>query len=270
MHIIAATQQFTTNSLVPAFSSFVCSQERRTNPDAIFDFDLPPLTESATLCIGLTIDWRQQDALLDYAMRNTLPDEHARAARFLQAEDRLRNLLGRMMLRHAAIQYGGMDANRVIRSNTWGKPQPENCTVGCNVSHSGTQVWVAVSRHSQVGIDIEAIERMNGIDDLSAAFHPDEIAALRTTPGGKLAALRCWTRKEAVCKATGMGLSLPLRAYAVDCGARPAAWLRVPPPATMRSEWITADLPIGKDYVGALAIKGRCDHIDVLRLKTFP
>lgn len=267
--IIAASQQFSADNEVPSFSSLVSSQERRTAPDALFDLELPALTENAVLCIGLTIEWRHQEALLDYAMRNTLADEHARAARFLQPEDRLRNLVGRAMLRQVAIHYGGMDAEHIIRTNTWGKPQPENCTVGCNVSHSGTQVWVAVSRHANVGIDIEAIDGMNEFDDICAAFHPDEITALRTTPGGKLATLRCWARKEAICKATGMGLSLPLRAYAVECGPRPAGWLRIPPPSTMRSDWMTADLPAGKDYVGALAVKGRCDRIEVLRLKTF-
>ncbi|HEY0844911.1 MAG TPA: 4'-phosphopantetheinyl transferase superfamily protein [Noviherbaspirillum sp.] len=238
-------------------------------PDALFDFDLPPLPENAALCIGLTIDWRQHDALHAYAMRHTLTDEHARAARFLQMEDRLRNLLGRTMLRHVAVHYGGMDHDRVIRCNTWGKPQPENCTVGCNVSHSGTQVWVAVSRHAHVGIDVESVDGTQELEEVAAAFHPDEITALRTTPGGKLAALRCWSRKEAVSKATGMGLSLPLRAYAVECSIRPAGWLRVAPPSTTRMEWTTVDLPVGRDHVGALAVKGRCDHIDVLHLKTF-
>lgn len=226
--------------------------------------------ENAALCIGLTIDWRQQDALLRHAMRHTLSDEHARAARFLRPEDKLRNLLGRAMLRQAAIRFGGMDPQHVIRTNTWGKPLPENCTVGCNVSHSGNQVWVAVSPQPHVGIDIEAANGIPDIDDIAAAFHPDEIAALRTIPGGKLAAVRCWSRKEAVCKATGMGLSLPLRVYAVECGTRAFGWLRIPPPASIRSDWTTVDLPVGKEYVGALAIMARCDRVEVVHLSTSP
>lgn len=227
--------------------------------------------EGEALCIGLTIDWLQQENLLDYAMRNTLSDEHARASRFLRPEDKLRNLLGRAMLRLAAVRYGGMDPLHVIRTNTWGKPLPENCTVGCNVSHSGNQVWIAVSPQPHVGIDVEAVQGVHDIEDIAAAFHPDEIAALRTTPNGRLAALRCWSRKEAVCKATGMGLSLPLRVYAVECGPRSAGWLRIPPPSppsTAHGDWTTADLPVGKDYVGALALMGSCTRIDVLRMTT--
>lgn len=255
---------------MPTRSTFAASREIRTSPDTLLDFDYPPLADDAAICIGVTIDWRRQDVLLSYAKQHTLPDEHARAARFLLPEDRLRNLIGRALLRRFAAHYGGMDERQVIRSNTWGKPEPVGCSVGCNVSHSGAQVWVAISRHMHVGIDIESADGQQEWPDIAAAFHPDEIIALRTTPGCRLAALRCWSRKEAVSKATGMGLSLPLRAYAVECGTRPAGWLRIPPPLTMRGEWTTIDLPVGKEYVGALAVRGRCEQVDVLRVRTFP
>lgn len=231
------------------------------------DIEYPELTEGSAICIGLSFDWRHQTALHSYALKNTLQDEHARAARFPRQEDSVRNLLGRTMLRKIAVHYGGMDPTQIIRSNTWGKPELPGCTVGCNVSHAGNQVWVAVSRYQRVGIDIALANATQECHDLVAGLHPDEIAALRRMPDGKLATIRCWSRKEAISKATGMGIALPLRAYAVDCDRQPAGWLRLAPPGSVCENWTTVDLPVGKDYVGALAIDGRCDRITVLRLK---
>lgn len=242
-------------------------QELKVRAEAPFDFDYPRLPDTGAICIGLTIDWRDQQVLRAYALEHTLADEHARAARFPRHEDGLRNLLGRALLRRVAAHYGGMDPNQPIRSNTWGKPELVGCKTGCNVSHAGNQVWVALSRYPRVGIDVEVVNAPQEFHDIAAGFHPDEIAALRKIPDTKLATMRCWSRKEAVSKATGMGLSLPLRAYAVDCDIRSSGWLRLPPPDTVRQNWTTVDLPVGKEYVGALAIDGRCDSLTVLKLK---
>ncbi|HYD95945.1 MAG TPA: 4'-phosphopantetheinyl transferase superfamily protein [Noviherbaspirillum sp.] len=239
----------------------------RVSADAPLDFSHPELPQTGAICIGLSFDWRHQTALHDFALKNTLPDEHARAARFSRPEDSLRNLLGRTLLRRVAVHYGGMDPVQVIRSNTWGKPELAGCSVGCNVSHAGSQVWVALSRYQRVGIDIEMANAPQEFHDIAAGFHPDEVAALRRLPDGKLATMRCWSRKEAVSKATGMGVSLPLRAYAVDCDTKPSGWLRLAPPKSVREDWTTVDLPVGKEYFGALAVEGRCDQVTVLRLK---
>lgn len=238
--------------------------------EAPLEVDFPALNETGAVCIGLAFEWRHQQQLHEFAMRHTLPDEHARASRFADPEDGLRNLLGRALLRRVAVHYGGMAANEAIRTNTWGKPELDAYGIGGNASYDGNQVWVALSRYSRVGINIESAIAASDIQDLAAGFHPDELSALRRLPDSKMTTIRCWSRKEAVLKATGMGLALPLRAYAVDCDARPCGWLRIAPPASHRDQWTTVDLPIGKEYFGALAIEGRVDNVNVLRLKTGP
>jgi 4'-phosphopantetheinyl transferase len=253
---------------MPAASPIISPPiDLKVDANSPLDLDYPQLAQGSAICIGLSFDWRHQTALHSFALKNTLQDEHARAARFPRQEDSIRNLLGRTMLRRAAVHYGGMDPAQIIRSNTWGKPELPGCSVGCNVSHAGSQVWVAISTFSRVGIDIELTNGPQEYQDLAAGLHPDEIAALRRMPDGKVATIRCWSRKEAISKATGMGVALPLRAYAVECDRRSTGWLRLPPPRTECENWTTADLPVGKDYVGALAIEGRCDRITVLRLK---
>jgi 4'-phosphopantetheinyl transferase len=227
--------------------------------------DLPELTGDSVVCIGLSIDWAQQQVLYAAAQRHTLAEEHARAERFFRPQDRLRHLFGRMLLRRVATHYGGMDPARPIGSNHYGKPVPD-CSVGCNLSHAGTQVWVAVSRHAAVGIDVESASAPRDFKLIAAGFHPQETAALHAQSDPAPATMRCWSRKEAIAKATGMGLSLPLQDYAVDCGTDPANWLHIAPPATSCPDWSTVDLPIGEGYVGALAVKGQCNTVTVLRL----
>lgn len=235
-------------------------------PEQPFATALPMLNDGTAVCIGLTIDWRHRDTLDRYARAVTLPDEHARAARFQRPEDSLRNLLGRALLRTVAAHYGGMDPKQLIRVSTWGKPELDGCAVGCNVSHTGNQLWVAVAASPQVGIDIDSDEPAQDPREITAAFHPDEIAALRRAPDGRRALMRCWCRKEAVSKATGLGLALPLRGFSVDCSATPSGWLRQPPPDTRRVDWSTVDLAVGEGCVGALAIVGRIGQVEILRL----
>lgn len=256
---------------MPAASSahtvLLLPRDAKVRAEQPFDIDLPPLLTRSAVCIGLTIDWRSRDTLHGFALGKTLPDEHARAARFSSPEDSLRNLLGRALLRTVAAHYGGMDPRQLIRLSTWGKPELEGCTVGCNISHAGSQLWVAVAASQQVGIDIEAADAGQEYRDIAAGFHPDEIAALRRAPDAKLATMRCWSRKEAISKATGLGLSLPLRDYAVDCGQSPSGWLRQAPPKTARTDWTTVDLPVGDGCIGSLAVLGKIEQVDVLRLR---
>lgn len=234
----------------------------------LFDHGWPALPERHALCIGLTIDWERQPVLHAFALHHCMPDEQVRAARFSRPEDSLRHLLGRMLLRRAAAHYGGMDPAQPIALNAFGKPQPAPCTVNCNVSHAGNQVWLALARHAQVGIDVESSVAPNDIADISAQFHPEERAALRQLAEPGLAAMRCWNRKEAVAKATGMGLSLALDAYAVSCAPAPANWLLVAPPGRERAHWTTLDLPVHTGFVCAVALDKPTVAVSLLRLHT--
>ena len=241
-------------------------RELQVDASAPFDIPYPTLDAGHAICIGLTIDWRQRQSLYAAALRYTVVDEHTRAARYLRPEDSLRHLLGRALLRRVAACYGGADASEPIGTNEWGKPLVAASRIGCNISHAGTQVWVAVSPYARVGIDVESEGGLPDFHDIAASFHPAETAALHETGNAGNAAIRCWSRKEAVAKAIGMGLSLPLDAFAVDCSATAANWLRIAPPTTSLHDWTTMDLPAGNNYVGALAIEGRCEHVTVLRL----
>lgn len=247
-----------------ASANIVKLAEHTVGCDAPFDIDYPELAVGAAICVGLSIDWRHMQALHAFAMRHTHNDERQRAARFLHPEDGLRHLLGRALLRSLAIRYGGMAAEQAIALNPFGKPEPTVYPVGTSLSHAGTQIWAAIARFPHVGIDVESAVAPDDYRDIMRSFHPDEVAALQTCDAGA-ALMRCWNRKEAVAKAVGMGLSLPLHHYAVDCGPVPHDWLRIAPPTPPSTHWTTVDLPIADGYVGALAIAGRCDSVTAFR-----
>jgi 4'-phosphopantetheinyl transferase len=121
--------------------------------------------------------------------------------RFIVARARLRELLGaRLGVAPAAVELA-CGAN--------GKPRLASADLHFNVSHCGDVALVAFSKATPIGVDIEALRPIAGADEIAALFFsPSErlACALLDKP---LGFLRCWTRREALAKGLGEGLSLP-------------------------------------------------------------
>ena len=96
--------------------------------------------------------------------------------------------------------------------------RPWSPGVSFNVSHSGTLGVIALAEGDRrIGVDVEQVRADTDVRALARRFfHPDEAAAIA---GRRDAFFRCWTRKEAVVKALGRGLSHPLDSFAVDVDA---------------------------------------------------
>lgn len=86
-----------------------------------------------------------------------------------------------------------------------------------NISHSGTYVACALSFAGRVGLDLEHRTRTN-----IAAFEPHfevaEWASVQAAPDPARQFYRLWTQKEAVAKADGRGLNIPLSAICLSPG----------------------------------------------------
>lgn len=137
------------------------------------------------------------------------PQEHARADRFINAEDR-RNfeashkamrwiLAGELRCSPDAISY---------EHNPWGKPYLKDGPE-FSLSHSADKALLAIASHP-VGIDLEVNTQpvdsawFDSIWSVAERHHLGDAVL----PSGHLLAL--WTRKEAVVKALALGLSQPL------------------------------------------------------------
>ena len=188
------------------------------------------------------------------------PDERARAARFVNPVHAARFAAGRGRLRAALGRVTGRDpASLRFETNPQGKPSlPDGPEF--NLSHSGARAMLAVSDGPEVGVDIEEwrpVEPAVARRYFTAAERA-ELAAMEFREGF----FRCWTRKEAVIKAVGLGLSMPLGSFDVTLGAAPRL-ARIEGGAA--SEWHLADLSPGPGCAAALAIRDPSGPPDVIR-----
>jgi 4'-phosphopantetheinyl transferase len=184
-------------------------------------------------------------------------DERARADRLRRLEDRRRFIVSRAGLRRILGAWLGV-APQALRLGEGEYGKPCLATVGgppFNVSHSGDLALIAVSRSHAVGVDIEQTGR--GLDELDAIaqayFSTAERLAYAALPRAERARAfyRGWTRKEAVAKALGLGMSLPGPSFDVTLTAEPKL-LRLAED-TAPSPWSLTDLDLPPGYAGALA-----------------
>lgn len=138
---------------------------------------------------------------------------------------------------------------------TKGKPDlPGEPPIGFNVTHCRDLGLVAVAA-VPLGIDVERAERVLDADRLARRILADgEAAAYAVLDGAEARRrfmLRRWVRKEAVVKALGHGLTVPLRGFDVgrDSG------LAVPLGAGGHVPWHLVDLDL-PGHVAALAALG--------------
>jgi 4'-phosphopantetheinyl transferase len=146
-------------------------------------------------------------------------EERERAARFRFERDRDRFVTHHAHTRRVLARYLGVaPAAVVFEVGPNGKPGLDATSgIAFNTSRSGGLSVVAVSR-GHVGIDVE---RVRPIDDAlplaDGLFTKAERRSLGGTPSSARdpAFLALWTRKEAVVKAFGSGLSAPLDSFDV-------------------------------------------------------
>jgi len=189
-------------------------------------------------------------------------DELQRADRFHQPRHRRQFAVTRGVLRALLARRLGRSAVGLrFVDGPHGKPalaDTQPLRLEFNVAHSHGLALVALSVEHAVGVDVERIRPEVDLDGIAGRFFAplerDELAAV--APGRRADAFfACWSRKEAVLKAVGTGISGGLARYAVSCDPRsPARLLAVdcdgPPP----EEWTLADIEAGAGFCAAVAV----------------
>lgn len=135
--------------------------------------------------------------------------EQQRAARFRQTADRNRYILGRGLFRVMAGRITGKAPQSVsIIAAQTGKPILSDApNWHFSVSHTGDWVLLAVGQ-TPLGVDVEFVNPRFIIDDLiPTVLSAAEQRALIESPDSHLFFYECWTRKEALVKATGEGVT---------------------------------------------------------------
>ena len=136
------------------------------------------------------------------------PDTISKIKKFQKWQDAHACLFGRLLLKEMLSSFSiDLDLSKIRYSN-YQKPYFENSDFNFNISHSGKYVVCAGTNQSKLGIDIEEIKAIN-IQEFKEQFHTEEWGQIINADN--LAGFyKFWTMKEAVIKADGKGLNIPL------------------------------------------------------------
>ncbi|MDC0669481.1 4'-phosphopantetheinyl transferase family protein [Nannocystis radixulma] len=156
-------------------------------------------------------------------------EEQARQDRFVFERNRRQFAVARVLVRQILADYTGIAASELCFSaNSYGRPALVIAgeRVEFNLSHTDGLAALAVTRIGEVGVDVEDAERRSRPEEVADHFFaPSEAASLMALPEDQRRArfFDLWTLKEAYIKARGMGLAIPLDAFAYDLSRGRAA-----------------------------------------------
>lgn len=160
--------------------------------------------------------------------------ERRRNERFVIAGPRLLHAAAHTLIRVAiARRLGSTPAQIRFGRAATGKPflvEPAS-TLTFNITHGGSLAVCAVADGYPIGIDVEPVDRPELTPALlEGLLAPCEAERLQGLAGSPLqeALVALWTGKEAIAKAHGGGLSLPLASFAVPEGDGPVTMSGVP------------------------------------------
>jgi 4'-phosphopantetheinyl transferase len=143
-------------------------------------------------------------------------DERARANRFVFEADRIRYVASHGLMRVRLGEYSDTrPENLEFGAGVHGKPYLSDpaTPLQFNLSHSGTLAVLAVTCSCPCGVDVEIVRSKINTEAIAGRFFcSHENAWLRSRPAlqSRHGFFRLWAVKEAILKASGMGLSLPL------------------------------------------------------------
>ena len=138
-----------------------------------------------------------------------LPADLDRKAKIQQQKQATYQFRNQLLSQHMQREIQNTD----ISKTEFGKPYLEQFPqVTFNHSHSHKHYALAYSDTvKQVGIDIEDLDRKVRFEALAQhAFHPDELEHWAELEYSEEFWFRVWTTKEAVLKASGLGIRLSL------------------------------------------------------------
>jgi 4'-phosphopantetheinyl transferase len=145
-----------------------------------------------------------------------------------------------------------------------GKPVLPRSGVDLSLSHSGDIVVAAFATGGGVGVDVEAVAGAPfDVDELRRlALSDEEARAVDEMDASerRRAFFVSWTRKEAVSKAVGAGLAVPLRHVVVSSAREPprlVGWPFVVPPDAIS----LFDIGSEPGYAASVAVLGGCETV---------
>lgn len=152
-------------------------------------------------------------------LKNDLPkfevDYQEKIKRYRRWQDAQLSLLGRILLFKGIEEiYKDNPHHKVIKHTKYNKPYFDDDIIRFNISHSGEIVVCALSNEHDIGIDIEIVRDI-GIVDYKSQMTENEWDNIVYSGNMKDSFFDYWTQKEAVIKAHGHGLTIPLQSFEI-------------------------------------------------------
>jgi 4'-phosphopantetheinyl transferase len=198
---------------------------------------------------------RVNEAAVGAAVGLLNEEEQARMERMRLGITRHEFVVGRAMLRVLAGAATACGPHEVtIGVGEHGKPRVEG--VEFSMAHSHGLVVLALCREAAVGVDVEWMEReIEALEIAQSTFAPGEVKRIEQAAEGAERArafFAVWTRKEAMVKAHGQGLTIPLESFEAPEGdAEQAVELSVKGETRV---FYVRGLDVGEGFAGALAV----------------
>ncbi len=165
------------------------------------------------------ISEKNHGLLLQKFLSNFPLDFQQKILSYRRWQDAQLSLLGRLLLNQGILKNSQLKTvNSKILFNDYNKPYFEDKEINFNISHSGEIVICAISEPYTIGVDIEVMNTIN-INDFKSQMTTNEWNLIVNATNQKVAFYNYWTQKEAVVKAHGKGLSIPLQSFEIKDNA---------------------------------------------------
>ncbi|HWC61759.1 MAG TPA: 4'-phosphopantetheinyl transferase superfamily protein [Verrucomicrobiae bacterium] len=229
----------------------------------------PPLAENEIHVWATTLS--VAPAILEKFASTLSADERERVNRFKFEKHRNRYLAGRGALRAMLAPYFGTHAAGLrFEYLENGKPaltgEFANAGIHFNLAHTGDLALAAITRVGMIGVDVESVRPIKNVDELVARFFSPRESKLfqKLSEDQKPAAFfNLWTRKEAMLKATGEGITRSLNL--VEVSFLPGDMARVVAisgDAKAGERWCLRELWPAKGFTGAVAVEWETLNIE--------
>ena len=191
-----------------------------------------------------------------YGYLHLLPLElEQRIICFKKWEDQHASLYGKLLLMKA-LEESGLESHLLNLKYTKNRrPYLENAP-DFNISHSGFYAVCAFSFQSKIGVDIEEIKPI-AIWDFKEEFSKEEWNRIANSDNSDYWFYYYWTAKEAVIKADGGGLSIPLKEINIEENKTKVG----------KTSWFIKSVPFDEKYLLQIATDKAVDaDINLLKV----
>ncbi|MBM4314623.1 MAG: 4'-phosphopantetheinyl transferase superfamily protein [Deltaproteobacteria bacterium] len=148
-----------------------------------------------------------------------------RISRYSRWEDRQAGLFGKLLLAEGLRRCGYPAHLDNLVWDASGRPFLDG-DLDLNISHSGDYAVCALGWAARLGVDIEKVRPID-VADFRTQMSQGQWEAIMTAENRIDTFFRFWTQKEAVTKADGRGIAIPLEGIVLDGGKAfldAAAW----------------------------------------------